>query len=83
MAHQSAPPVVNMTKQQCAEYCNVGTTTIQRWRETKGFPYIQIDGITRYPLGLVEAWLAERAKADPIVEPTPDVPVRRRKQRAR
>ena len=56
------PPDV-MDKEQCAKYLGVGTTTVERWRDTEGLPYIKIGAIARYRRAAIDAWLAARELA--------------------
>lgn len=49
-----------MDKEQCAKYLGVGTTTVERWRDTEGLPYIKIGAIARYRRAAIDAWLAAR-----------------------
>lgn len=66
-----APEV--MDKEQCAAYLGVGTTTIERWRDTEGLPYSRVGHITRYRRAAVDAWLAARETTNHPA-PTPPRP---------
>ncbi len=66
MTPHTAPDV--MDKEQCAKYLGVGTTTVERWRDTEGLPYIKIGAIARYRRAAIDAWLAARETTN---HPTP------------
>ncbi len=70
MTPHTAPDV--MDKEQCAKYLGVGTTTVERWRDTEGLPYIKIGAIARYRRAAIDAWLAARETTNhPAPTPTP------------
>ena len=75
-----APEV--MDKEQCAAYLGVGTTTIERWRDTEGLPFVKMgphrNSVVRYRRAAVEAWLAARETTNHPA-PTPP-PVQRRRR---
>ncbi len=77
MTPHTAPDV--MDKEQCAKYLGVGTTTVERWRDTEGLPYIKIGAIARYRRAAIDAWLAARETTN---HPTPTPPPVQRRRRS-
>ena len=78
MAPHETPEV--MDKGQCAAYLGVGTTTIERWRDNEGLPFVKIGNVARYRRAAVDEWLAAR-ETSKTVTPSTTVAVRRRPRR--
>ena len=76
MTPQPAPDV--MDKEQCAAYLGVGASTVERWRDTEGLPYVKIGAIARYRRAAIDAWLAARETSNSPA-PTPAVVTRKRR----
>ena len=78
MTPQPAPDV--MDKEQCAAYLGVGASTVERWRDTEGLPYVKIGAIARYRRAAIDEWLAARETSNTVTPPT-TVAVRRHPRR--
>jgi excisionase family DNA binding protein len=66
-----------MNKRQLAEYLDVGTSTVERWRTNEGLPYVRIGGVTRYRRAAIDEWIADRETAH---TPAPVETVARRRR---
>ena len=73
------PALDVMDKEQCAAYLGVGTSTVERWRDTEGLPFVKIGAIARYRRAAIDAWLAARETANTPTTSTPAVVTRKRR----
>ena len=52
-----------LTTEELAERMRVNPSTVRRWRlDDVGPPYLRVGTVYRYPIGAVEAWIAESVR---------------------
>ena len=71
-----------MNTDEVAAYLDVGTTTIERWRDTEGFPVAKIGGTVRFTKTSVNEWIASRVQAGAPALPSETTPRRKGRQHA-